>query len=252
MLDSPTMGSSWTLVGRSAVERARLGFGGERGRQPFVANIVAIAEQTGKDDLSVDTAFEGAHAGGRRARLGFLGCAAAWDEGKRHAVDLGVFGIEMAVVVGGVAHAPQGAADHLLAQQLRAKGAHAENVRHGVGVPAFGEHGDADDAADVFAELAGLADGVHHFAEQIFVGEAVAIAAGEAGAVVGLELVNFTGGDLLEIVAHGLAGFELPAVHQDRIGTMQPAAVAIVVAKDRQLPGLHDGLFAACAFPSRR
>ena len=78
----------------------------------------------------------------------------------------------MPVVVGGVAHAAQRAADDLLAEQLRAEGAHAEDVRDGVGIPALGEHRDADDAPDVLAELARLADGVHHFAEQVFVGQA--------------------------------------------------------------------------------
>ena len=108
----------------------------------------------------------------------------------------------MPLLVGGVTHAPQAAADHLLAQQLRAEGAHAENVGDGVGVPALGQHGDADHALDVFAELAGLADRVHHLAEQVFVGKVLGITAGEAGAVFGLELVDFAGGDLLEVVAH--------------------------------------------------
>src|ERR1700719_599515 len=96
---------------------------------------------------------------------------------------------------------------------------------------------------DVFAELAGLADGVHHLAEQVFVGEVVGITAGEASAVFGLEFLDFTGGDLLEVVAHRLAGFELPAVHQDGVRAVQPAAIAIVVAEDGQLPGLDDDLF---------
>ena len=71
-----------------------------------------------------------------------------------------------------------------------------------VGIPSFGEHGDADHALDVFAKFARLADGVHHFAEQVFIGEVVGVAAWEAGAVFCLELVDFTGGDLLELVAH--------------------------------------------------
>ena len=108
---------------------------------------------------------------GHRAGLGVCRRARAGDERERHAVDLGVFGLEMPVVVGGVAHPPQGAADDLLAEELRAEGADAEDVGDGVGVPAFGEHRDADDALDVLAELAGLADGVHDFAEQVFVGE---------------------------------------------------------------------------------
>ena len=156
----------------------------------------------------------------------------------------------MALLVGGVAHPSQAAADHLLAEKLRAEGPDAENVGDGVGVPSLGEHGDADHALDVFAELAGLADGVHHFAEQVFVGEAFGVAAGEADAVFGLELVDFTGGDLLEVVAHRLAGFKLLAVHQDRVRAVQPAAVAVVVAEDGQLPGLDDGLLADLLLPA--
>ena len=102
----------------------------------------------------------------------------------------------------------------------------------GVGVPALGEHRDADHALDVLAELAGLADGVHHLAEQVFVGEVFGVAAGEADAVLGLELLDFAGGDLLEVVAHRLARFKLLAVHQDRVGAMEPAAVLVVVAED--------------------
>ena len=133
---------------------------------------------------------------------------------------------------------------------MRTKGAHTENVSDGVGVPPFGEHGDADHAPDVLAELARLADRVHHFAEQIFIGEVLGVASGEEGAVVVFELVYFTGGDLLEVVAHCLAGFELRAVHQNRVRTVQPSAIAIVVAKDGQLPGLNSGLLANLSFPS--
>ena len=62
------------------------------------------------------------------------------------------------------ARAAQAAADHLLAQQLSAKGAHTQHMGDGIGVPAFGEHGHRDDAADGLAEAPFLADGVHDFA----------------------------------------------------------------------------------------
>ena len=70
---------------------------------------------------------------------------------------------------------------HLLAEQLGAEGAHAEDVCHGINVPALGEHRDADHAFDVFAELARLAHRVHHLAEEVLGGEVLGIAAGEAG-----------------------------------------------------------------------
>ncbi len=70
--------------------------------------------------------------------------------------------------------AAQRATDDLLAEELRAEGADAEDVGDGVGVPAFGQHRDRDDAADGAAELARLADGVHDLAEQLLVGDVVA------------------------------------------------------------------------------
>ena len=85
-----------------------------------------------------------------------------------------------ALVVHGVAHAAQPAADHLFAQELRAEGADAEDVRHGVRVPAFGEHRHRHDAPHALAELAGLADRVHHLAQQVFVGQVVGLRARES------------------------------------------------------------------------
>ena len=45
----------------------------------------------------------------------------------------------------------------------------------GVGVPAFREHRNRDDAADRAAQLAVLADGVHDFAEQFLVGDVLGL-----------------------------------------------------------------------------
>jgi len=70
--------------------------------------------------------------------------------------------------------------------------------------------------------------------------------AGKAGAVLGLELVDLAAGDLLELGAHGLAGFELLAVHQDGIGALKPAAAAVVIAEDGKLSGLDNGLPPIC------
>ena len=48
-----------------------------------------------------------------------------------------------------------------------------------------------DDAADVLAELAGLADGVHHLAQQVFVGRgSSASRPGKRATVLGLELLD--------------------------------------------------------------
>ena len=65
-----------------------------------------------------------------------------------NAEDVGVLDVEQAFFVQVVGLAAQRAADDLLAQKLGAEGADAEDVGDGVGVPALGEHGDRDDAAD--------------------------------------------------------------------------------------------------------
>ena len=72
-----------------------------------------------------------------------------------NAEHIGVFDIEQAVLVEVVGLAAQGASDDLLAQELRAEGADAENVRDGVRIPTFREHRDRDDAADGAAKLSG-------------------------------------------------------------------------------------------------
>ena len=41
---------------------------------------------------------------------------------------------------------------------------------------------------------------------------------------------DLASGDLLEVSAHGFAGFELGAVDEDRIRAREPSAVAVVVA----------------------
>ena len=83
----------------------------------------------------------------------------------------------------------------------------------GVGVPPFREHRNANHTFNVFSKLARLAYSIHHFPQQVFVGKVVRIPARKTGTIIRLKLVNFTGGDLLEVVAHRLAGFELLAVH---------------------------------------
>ena len=69
----------------------------------------------------------------------------------------------------------------------------------GVGVPALGEHRHRHDAADLLAELALLADGVHHLAQQVLVGELVDVGAGVAPAVLVLERLDLVRGGLLEV-----------------------------------------------------
>src|SRR5258708_4983898 len=72
----------------------------------------------------------GLYAAGLRRALLFLlgrGAAGAGDEGERHAVHLGVFGVETALLVQFITHPAQAPADYLLAEQLRAESADAED-----------------------------------------------------------------------------------------------------------------------------
>ena len=102
-------------------------------------------------------------AGDRLGRLG-IDLLRRAGEVERDAHDVGVLDVEQAILVELIRLAAQAAADDLLAQQLRAECADAEDVGDGVGVPALGQHRYRDDAADLLAEAARAADGVHHLA----------------------------------------------------------------------------------------
>ena len=141
--------------------------------------------QAREGDLAGDAALERAHA---RRHAGLASdrrsLPAARDERERDAVDLGVLRARTCPSsFGRVADAAQAAADDLLAEQLGAEGADAEDVGDGVGVPALGQHRDGDDAADLLAELARLADRVHHLAQQVLVGDFSASRPGKRCAV---------------------------------------------------------------------
>ena len=77
-------------------------------------------------------------------------------EVERNAHDVGVFDVEQAGLrVEIVGLAAQAAPDHLFAQKLGAERADAEDVGHGVGVPAFGQHRHRNHATDLLAEPTG-------------------------------------------------------------------------------------------------
>ena len=90
-----------------------------------------------------------------------------WLRGKveGNAEHVGIFDIEESFLVQVVRLAAQSASDDLFAEKLRSEGAHAEHVGDGVGVPPLGEHGDRDDAANIAAEPALLADRIHDLPE---------------------------------------------------------------------------------------
>ena len=94
--------------------------------------------------------------------------------------DVGILDVEQPLFIELVRLPPQRPADDLLAEELGAEGPDAEDMGDGVGVPALGEHRHRDDTPNPAAERARLADGVHHLAEQVLVGEisGVLLAAG--------------------------------------------------------------------------
>ena len=161
---------------------------------------------------------------------------------------VGVFHVEEALFVQVVGLAAQRAAHHLFAQQLGAEGAHAQNVGDGVGVPAFGEHGNGNHAADGLAEALRLADGVHHFAQQVLVGEGFGLAA-IAGAFHDLaaEAFDFVGGHGAEVVVQRFAGFQAFAVDQQRVRAGEGLALLVEVAEQGEVAVAHGG-FAGFVF----
>ena len=128
-----------------------------------------------------------------------------------------------------VGNAAQAATDDLLAKKLRPEGAHAQDVRHGVGVPALGQHRHRDDAADIGAKLAGLPDRVHHFAKNVGVGKLVDVARIAAQSKFLLERFNLGTRNAAEILGERLARVELLAVDQSvrRRDSQRPVVVDV-------------------------
>ncbi len=105
-------------------------------------------------------------------------------------------------------------------------------MRHRIGIPPLGEHGHRHDAADGLAEPPLLADGVHDLAQQVLVGQILRLT-DVAGAFDDLttETLDFVGRHRTEVVVQRLAGFELLAVNQQRVGAGKRVAVLIEVAE---------------------
>src|SRR5690349_5764908 len=136
---------------------------------------------------------------------------------ERNAENVGIFDIEQLRLVEIVGLAPKTTTDDLLTKELRAEGAHTENMRDGVGVPTLGQHRNRDDAADRFAELPRLADRVHDFAQQLLVGDVltgpdVARARDDLAA----EPFNLVPRHITKIFVERLPRFELLTVDQQR------------------------------------
>lgn len=103
----------------------------------------------------------------------------------------------------------------------------------GIGIPTFGEHGDGDNAADLSAQLAVLADRIHHLAQQLLVGDGIA----GAGVTrpfdqVAAEAFDFFGGEVAEIFIERVLALQLFAVDQKRVGFGEWIAVVVEVAEE--------------------
>ena len=133
--------------------------------------------------------------------------------------------------------AAQGAADHLLAEQLGPESSHSEHMRHCIGVPAFAQHGHRDDTAYRVAEPSRFSYGVHDLTEQILVADLLGLAA-VAGAFDDLatETLDFRPGHLAEARVEGLPGFELLTVDQEGPGARDGAAIALEVPNSAKRP----------------
>jgi hypothetical protein len=150
-----------------------------------------------------------------------------------NAENVGIFDVEEALVgalfIQLVGLAAQGAADDLLAQELRTEGADAENMGHRVRVPAFREHRDRDDTADGAAQLARLADGIHYLAKQFLVGDALGLplVAGPLSDFAA-EAVDFIRRHVAETGVERVACFELLAVDEQCIRSREWVAGRLV------------------------
>ena len=151
-----------TRSGVSSSTESLLNVGG----QPFLGQFNAVALDAGEADFQVIAL--GVHGFDLDGLAGRLWGRHHWFGGEveRHPQDVGVFDVEQALLIEVVGLSAQGAANHLLAQQLGAEGTHAQHMRDIACVPAFGEHGDRDDAANGVAQPAWLADGVHDLTQQ--------------------------------------------------------------------------------------
>ncbi|CPK41295.1 Uncharacterised protein [Bordetella pertussis] len=132
-----------------------------------------------------------------------LGCEVEGD-----AKYVGILHVEEALLVQFIGLAAQGTANHLFTQQLGAERTNTKDVSHRIGIPTFREHGHRHHAADLLAQAALLANGVHHLAQQFAVTQILSLAA-IAGALdnLALEASNLISGHTPEVIVQRLARF---------------------------------------------
>ena len=143
----------------------------EAGREAFLGQFDAVAFDARKADFErIALRTDGLDLN-RLARWLRRSDDGLGREIEGNAEDIGIFDIEETFFIEIVGLAAEGASDDLLAQELGAKGADAEDVSDGVRIPAFREHGNGNAAADGAAELPWFADGVHNLAKQFLIGD---------------------------------------------------------------------------------
>ncbi|GBE49014.1 hypothetical protein BMS3Bbin12_02207 [bacterium BMS3Bbin12] len=204
--------------------------------QSFLRQFYTITFDTGEADLQrVPFRAHGLDLDGfpRRLRRHHDGLGGEVEGDAEH---VGIFDIEQAFLVEVVGLTTQSAADDLFAQELGTEGAHTEHVGHGAGIPAFGEHGDGDHATDRFTQRPHLADRVHDLAQQSGVVNALAGAKLVGQIASTLQRLVFEAFDLIlghgaKAGVQGLAGFQLFAVDQQRIGAWQRIVVRVEIAE---------------------
>ena len=111
------------------------------------------------------------------------------------------------------------------------KRANAEDVRYGVGIPAFGEHGHRDHASDALAQTAAATDGVHHLAQQILIGNISSVAGAHPRGALTLELLDFDRRHIAEVFIESVTTLDLLAVYQQRVWARQARSVLVIVSE---------------------
>jgi len=146
-----------------------------------------------------------------------------------------ILNIEEPLLIQLVRLATQGAANNLLAEELRAKGANAEHVGDGVGIPPFGQHGDRDHATDRLAKPSLFANRVHHLTQQILIGKVFSLSA-----IVGslnnfaAEPLNLVARHLPKVFIERLARLKLLAVDQQRSRLGERGAIITEIPEERK------------------
>ena len=120
----------------------------------------------------------------------------------------------------------------LSTQELGAKRPHAEHVGHRRNVPPLGKHRHRDHTAHRLAQTIDLTDRIHHLAQQLLVGNILAV--GEiAGALnlIAAEALDLIGGHRAEVGIERIARLQLHAIDQQRVRAGQAIAVLIKIPK---------------------